>query len=572
MTRFLLITLLLTFGSLLFNLKAQAPPNDHCDQAILLTAVGSYDFTCIGADTDGPAHANDCPSSGSTPDSLYNDVWYRFTSPFTGLCRFGPCGTADFDTKIMVYGPGAACPPTDNDVIACNEDGGGCSNFTSVTFFDVVQGETYLLRIGGYGDGPPGEEGMGSFIIEEYIPSGPPNDACANAIVLDLGPEDSVVVDYTTIDALTDSPTHINQSCFDPGETLVHNNVWYKWVATFTGGLEWSNCGAADYDSRVAVYKTADCLPDINTLVGCSDDGIDAFGNNCPGFTSRALFPVIQGETYLFSVGGWSGSDVGSGLFMVKKVTLPDPPSNDQCVNADSAWVITEDEANNLDVVHIANTQFATWDDQMPRPTCRPTGEFWDVWFRFHSGLNDSLEFRFIIPDEPVGNDATEYIIDMFSDCGEPDTGATKFCMRTDQQTSNNIKTVIYGFPGQPTWYWLRVATRVTAQKPGIMWVQIVGEPYLFPNAVTDKDLEHFSLVPNPAEDLAKVSFGLASSTRAGYQLLDPIGRSLVSKDLGQLVAGEHNLNLDLGNLYPGVYFFRLQLDGIEKTVKLIKI
>ena len=125
------------------------PANNDCINAVPINEVQDLEFTTVDATTDGPFHPDSpCPSN-SDLDSIYSDVWYAYTATFTGNCFWTTCGTADFDTKIAVYMPGSACPPMDEDLLTCNEDGGNCSFFTSELLFRVDSGQTYLLHISG---------------------------------------------------------------------------------------------------------------------------------------------------------------------------------------------------------------------------------------------------------------------------------------------------------------------------------------------------------------------------------------------------------------------------------------
>jgi len=107
-----------------FYIFAQ-PANDNCFEPQNITSSASIDFTTVDATTDGNPHPDDCASVGDTPDIIYFDVWYSYLADFTGTAAFSTCSTADFDTKIFVYAPGSPCPPTDADIISCNEDGAG---------------------------------------------------------------------------------------------------------------------------------------------------------------------------------------------------------------------------------------------------------------------------------------------------------------------------------------------------------------------------------------------------------------------------------------------------------------
>jgi Secretion system C-terminal sorting domain len=545
------------------------PANDNCANAEVLPipGIGVFNFTTVDATTDGPEHLNDCVSSGSSGTICYNDVWYSFTPDWTGFALYSTCGTANFDTKIVVYDAGATCPLSDGQVLACNEDGpAACTNFTSQVIFPVTSGSTYLLRLGGWGDGPPGESGEGTFRIEEYIFFGPPNDDCVNAIELFMDSDDSISVVFTTVDATTDGPQHVGQDCFGTnGEEYDHNNIWYKWTATYSGGLDISTCGTANYDSRLSAYGPgATCIPDPALLIGCSDDGIDDQFLECPDYTSHDRFYVEEGQSYLISIGGWSASDVGSGFFTFKKADVYTPPVNDNCSNATSAYIITTMQADEFDVIFPGNNQTASFTDSLAGPSCRPTGEFWDVWYSFNSGFNTDLELRFSI----VSPDDADFIIDLFADCANTDTSSAAFCFQTADVATLSPVYQLTNFPGVPTEYYLRISTRILTTMPGNFWFQLVGEPY---SSVDEPDFSHFRLYPNPTASKLNLDFGLAESTSGHWEMLNPLGQIVMSSAETRYPAGQTHLDLDTNDLQPGVYFLRLKLDDKERTVRFIK-
>lgn len=546
-----------------FNPTA-APENDNCVDAIAIGSVSGEAFSTINATTDGPEHANDCVSSGSTGNITYNDIWYEYTPEFTGTAEFSTCSTADFDTKIIVYGPGFSCPPTDDQLIACNEDGGGCEGFTSSTTFEVVAGETYLLRLGGWGDGPPGEQGSGFFDAREFDPTPPPpNDNCGDAIVLDLGDMDSTTVEFTTTGANTSPPFYTETvACFDVpnGETASFQDIWYTWTATFNGYLEWSNCGTASFDSRMEVYgPNESCPPTPDAIIDCSDDGVDEAGNSCGGFTSRVIFPVEEGSSYLFRLGGFNQNSFGTGTFVAKRVPPPIVPPNDNCVDADTAYIITVEEADNFDVIFPGFTNNGSVEG--PTPSCQSSGEFWDVYYKFNSENFTDIELRF----NRVSN--THFYIDLFQDCINLPVDGPDICLDTDGQ-AEFFSLSLPGFPGTPTEYIMRVSTRVTSDPAGEFWFQLVEG--------TMSDLEeigfnNFNFYPNPVMGNANVVFEIQESTSAQFQVLNTLGQVLSAENLGTLTSGKHNMEIALNNLDPGIYFFRLQMEEGEKTVKFIK-
>ncbi len=561
---------ILFFSFLLMNFALYAQPaNDDCMNAIAIGQVEDEPFSTEMATTDGPAHPNDCTSAGASPDTLWKDVWYLFTADFTGTCAFSTCSSASFDTKIAIYGT-TNCPVSDDDLIGCNEDGPGCGGATSFATFEVVDGMSYLLRLGGWGDGGPGEEGTGSFDVLEYNPPpGPPNDNCADAITLDLGVADSVVVEFTNLNANTDGPTYAETfECFDVpnGETNVFSDIWYEWTATFSGWVDWSNCGTSGFDSRMAVYgPNESCPPDPFALVGCNDDGLDDNNFNCNAFTSRTIFEVEEGSTYLFALGAFAGGQ-GEGTFYLKRTLPLVPPPNDNCLMPDTAWVITTEQADNFDEVFQGFTSSGTYFTQTPKPTCRPSGEFQDVWHEFNSGNNTELEIRFnkVTPN-------TNYIIDLFETCTSvADTAGAGFCYRTDLSTDDYQIFTVDGLPGVPTDYILRISTRITTDAPGEYWFQLVGEPFN-PVSVAEIDLKNFRFAPNPLTDRAYVEFDLDQSENVQIDMVNVLGQVVETFQHGTLPAGANRLDYSFDHLQNGIYFFRMSIGDQQKTVRVVK-
>lgn len=567
-----LLLTLLAFTA--FSIPAFAQPvNDECENAIPITS-GTHDFTTLEATTgDSGAYPATCPAGGgSSSDSLYNDVWFIYTADFTGLAEFSTCGTADYDTNVAIY-QGSSCPPSPDDVIACNEDGvtpdgQDCANFTSRVTWEVEEGSVYIIQIGGWGSESPGEEGSGTFTIEETMPvTGPPNDECENATPLDLGPQDSIVLQFNTVEASTGLPRHeVPQSCFEPGEEFVYNDIWYSWTATFTGGLEFSTCGTATFDSRLAVYQSTTCPPDTSTLVGCGDDENADNGVPCGGFTSRALFNVEQGQSYLFRLGGWSSGDRGAGSVLIKRIEPVVPPANDDCANALNAFVISQEQADNFDFIFEGTNKLSTGQPQFATPICNNDGDFRDVWYTFNSGENTELTLRF---NKTTTN--AEFIIDLFETCGiQADLlDGPYFCIETEDFDNTFLEVPLENFPGEPTEYLIRVSTRVTGgDLPGDFWFQLVGTPF---SSLEALQLGAFRFFPNPVRNAATMSFKAQESLNLQAEITNSLGQTIQRLNFGQIPSGDHTFDVPTEDLQPGIYFLRLFADGAQKTVRFIK-
>ena len=142
---------------------ASGPANDECDAAIALTldtpALGDNTF----ANTSTVLSDAICgPFLGSGGAS---DVFYSFTPAASGDYLVNTCGSA-LDTVISVH---TACPSTEVDLLACNDDFCGVQSQVLVT---MNAAQTYFIRVASYGGGP-----TGAFQVLVTVP--PPPADCA---------------------------------------------------------------------------------------------------------------------------------------------------------------------------------------------------------------------------------------------------------------------------------------------------------------------------------------------------------------------------------------------------------
>ena len=132
----------------------QLPNPDNCSDATLV-GNGSYDFDTTDATTDGPSHG-ECEFDGQT----YFDIWYEYVACDDGSLTVSTCGTADYDTDLVVYS-NTDC--NDLQLLGCNDDGDGCENYSSLISVPVTRDQTYLIRVGGWDDS---SFGTGTILID----------------------------------------------------------------------------------------------------------------------------------------------------------------------------------------------------------------------------------------------------------------------------------------------------------------------------------------------------------------------------------------------------------------------
>jgi hypothetical protein len=135
------------------------PNNDVCAQAALI-AQGDFAFSTTGAGTDGP-DSSECTTLGSTV--IFNDVWFEFTPPESGTLHISTCGQASFDTRIALYVGDCG----ELIEVGCNDDGLGCSGYTSNLLAPSLEGERYLIRIGSF---HPAVGGVGTVSVSVQAP------------------------------------------------------------------------------------------------------------------------------------------------------------------------------------------------------------------------------------------------------------------------------------------------------------------------------------------------------------------------------------------------------------------
>ncbi|MEA3224446.1 MAG: GEVED domain-containing protein [Planctomycetota bacterium] len=126
-------------GEGVLNVSCQeqtTPSKDECVNAEAVGDVKDLLFDTREAEFDGSGLCLTSPN-----------IWYCYTATCTGDVTVSLLDSA-FDTMLAVYN-GCECYPTQNDMIACNDDHG--SSFQSQVTFAAIAGNQYLIEIGGYG-------------------------------------------------------------------------------------------------------------------------------------------------------------------------------------------------------------------------------------------------------------------------------------------------------------------------------------------------------------------------------------------------------------------------------------
>jgi hypothetical protein len=106
------------------------------------------------------------------------------------------------------------------------------------------------------------------------------------------------------------------------GTTGIDFDVWFVWMAPFTGFADLTTCnGTGGNDTKIAAYAGTAC-PAAGSALACNDDSCN--------FESHVVFPVTSGSSYVLQIGEYPGSTGGmTGVFFLTQ-GVP-PPADDDC-------------------------------------------------------------------------------------------------------------------------------------------------------------------------------------------------------------------------------------------------
>jgi hypothetical protein len=475
-----------------------APPtNDTCANATPINCGQT-----LSGDT-----SNDTDTNGDgSPDE-----WFAVTSSVVDeLITVSTCDQAGYDTILTVYD---ACGGT---VVATNDDGPGCTGFTSELSFVADGSSTYYIAVDGFGGA------SGTFDLS--ITCGPINDDPCGALPIECG---------VPIFGNTDTANDDTAFAPDCGTPTSASGIWYVYDDT-TGlvtDILLSTCSAStNYDTKISVY-TGDCSTAPLTCVAGNDDS-----PNCTNFQSEVEFQSDGNTTYYILVHGFGGA---TGDFELNMTCTPVPPPNDMIVNS-------------IDVDEIG-VPYTDPSVAMPAATLEngnPTGCNIDgakgVWYNFTAAASGtataeivspagaSFVVFFKAPDENAMETDLEYFFQVGNQCAPA--------------TSANITT-----EGGQAYYVFVV------NDGGVTDIVIDGELL----SADDNIIEGFSYYPNPTDETLNLSSVEAIEDVAIYNLL---GQQVMGLDVNAT-----STQLDTSSLATGAYIMKVTVNGQVGTYKVIK-
>ena len=327
--------------------------NDECIGAIAMFDGPNF-FDTTGLTNSADPVPTGCPNAFG---GMNNDGWFTYTATSTGDAIFNTCDPAGFDTDLAIYAGDCSALA----LLGCDGDGStlaGCQAFDSEVIVPVIAGETYVIRVGGFGattaglgtvtitvgagpileDCTNGVDDDGDGLADCADPDCATNPACgggtgpANDLCLDAIPVAEGVFAYDNTGAFLDGPIDCDAN--------MTTDVWFLYTASSTGTATIGTCdaGGSQDDTVLIVYDGSFCPTAGDPCIASADD---TCANTAGGaaFMSQVDIPVTAGSSYLVQVGGWNGTE-GNGDLTISLGTGPGPVEN--CSNG------TDDDGDGL--------------------------------------------------------------------------------------------------------------------------------------------------------------------------------------------------------------------------------
>lgn len=505
-----------TISSNTLNQTACPPVNDECEAAIELTVNADYSCTVATAgSTDGATGSSQPDDVSGTPG---RDVWFWFTATgpahrisLTGITAISGTST---DMGIGVYNGAGTC----SALVFQGTSDPETYNITGLTA-DVV----YYVRVyNWYGGG-----NTNAFNICIGTPPPPPaNDNFADAIPLACDATVTGSTELATIDE--------NNAPDGGGADLDAPNVWYTYTGTGTEQTITLDLCGSTYDTSVLVYTgTSGNL----TFVAANDDaGEEACGEDL-GTRSLVNFTSDGTTTYYITIEGWNAASIGSYTMEVtcSAVTPPAVP-NQTC---DTALAVATDGT-----VYESDNSFGTVNPV--QTSCDTFGSIQDVWFSFVAPASGSVEL-----EAEVGT-MTSMSYNLYSGTCGALTGLGGACTVDVTEDSGTLSGLTAGAT-----YYMQVWSNAAEQGT-------------FTFSVTDTNLgtgnigkDNFVAYPNPVRDVLTIS---DSKTITSVDVYNLLGARVASS-----TAGASEARIDLSPLAAGSYIVKVLVEGVVKTIRILK-
>ncbi len=323
---------------------AVRPKNDEFESP---TSLAGTSPAILDSNRAATREANE-PNHVDNPGG--SSIWYRWTVPKSGSVRL-LVRAIDFSPLPGIYkGESlAALKPVSKLTKVASE--------TALSEFDVEVGASYFIAV----DGAGGDSGIFDLNLNYLEP--PRNDDFASRTTL--------------IGADTEIRTQNDFATTETGEPALYSgnpggkSVWFEWIAPRTGSVIVTGKGFG-FLVLQDVYTTlgAPTIADLKVVPS------RRFTSNTAEETTSLFFDAQAGQNYSLAVASLGGA---SGSFELK-LTMPQPPSNDDFVNGKPL--------SGLSLAFDSTTTYATTEPGETNHGGQQTGKsVWYHWTAPRAGL-----------------------------------------------------------------------------------------------------------------------------------------------------------------------------------------
>ena len=518
---------------------------------------------------------------------------HTFTAPTSGAYEFSSCGGATFDTFLALYegtfNPSGLC--AGNTLIESSDD--VCGAQSTITC-NLVVGTSYTLVFSGFGN-----TDAGAYTVTSTTPG-------ATAVV----PVPNFI--GNTIGA----PTYNRPQVMNQGGTCANSGVGtavpfssHTFIAPISGAYEFSSCGGATFDTFLALYEgtfnpTGLCAG--NTLVESSDDVC--------GAQSTITCNLVGGTLYTLVFSGFGNTDSGPYTItsttpgLLALVEWYTAPTGGTMIGSGSPFNPVGVTGSGLANTNTVGT--TTFYSQFPGEICRTAADF-IVVAPIVPTFNPITPICFgeSLPALPTTSNngivgswspalnttsTTNYTFTPNSDqCGTT-TGLTITVNPiSTTPTGNAVQTIsvsnvndatIADLVVSPTtiiWYPTFSDAQAQTNAMSVSTVLTSGSSYFAVNnsgtcpslpfevtatvtlGITDFEDSRFSYFPNPTTSVLNIN---SSYTISAIRVFNLLGQEIKHQNFNS-----NTLQIDLSDLPDGTFLVKIDFNGKEKTIKVIK-
>ncbi len=499
-----------------FVIYACPMANDDCSNAVTMVCGD----TLTAQTTEGASGG----TSTSCVGTIGDDVWYTFVGDGQ-IFTLTATASNDEGPQVEVYAStdGTCSGFSAGTCLAA----AGSGDLTVPVSFSTVDGTVYYAHVGSWINGDPATV-FDLSLTCQTPPSAPDNDECTGAYVVTVNPDLSCgsVTSGTLVGA---TQSNVDATACAGNED---DDVWFSFVATDTRHqISLNNVVGSTTDLFHSLWE-GDCT------------GLTLVANSCSDANTSNPTGLVVGQTYYIRVYSYTATPLQDPTFDVCVGTLPPPPANDDCDNAEPITVGTA--FADFAIVGTNASANATTGLTFNCQTNRKN----EVWYSFTIPASGSFTVE---TDAAAGTAMTDSVLSVFTGtCG----ALTEVGCDDDTGNGNFSKVDLTGLNPGDTAY-VGVWTYGTGND-GEFQLSV----YDVTMATSTFDNANFAYYPNPVDTVLNLNYVKNISSVSVFNLL---GQEVMAKTSNNLT------QVDMSALASGTYLVKVTSDNQVKTIKINK-